>query len=63
MLLAVCVVAKVSNPKAVTKLQIGVKHKVANCKYRASKGDLLHIHYKVSTILKFANKTKLFITF
>lgn len=29
----------------VTKLQIGVKKRVENCKTRSRKGDVLHVHY------------------
>ena len=42
-------VAKVSaNKKQVTKLQIGIKKRVADCTRKSSKGDVLHIHYRVS---------------
>lgn len=32
------------------KLQIGIKKRVENCSYKTRKGDLVHIHYTVSTI-------------
>lgn len=34
--------------KKITKLQIGIKKRVDDCQRRASKGDILHIHYRVS---------------
>lgn len=36
-----------NNGKKVTKLQIGIKKRVDDCQHRSSKGDLLHIHYRV----------------
>jgi len=33
--------------KKVKKLQIGVKKRVENCERKSSKGDILHIHYRV----------------
>ena len=33
--------------KKIKKLQIGVKKRVENCDRKSSKGDILHIHYKV----------------
>jgi hypothetical protein len=36
--------------KKVKKLQIGVKKRVENCDRKSSKGDILHIHYRVSTV-------------
>ena len=35
--------------KPVTKLQIGVKKRVEDCKVRTKKGDSLQMHYTVST--------------
>nr|XP_046916244.1 peptidyl-prolyl cis-trans isomerase FKBP2-like [Dermatophagoides farinae] len=35
-----------NNDKKVTKLQIGIKKRVDDCQRRASKGDILHIHYR-----------------
>lgn len=37
-----------NNDKKVTKLQIGIKKRVDDCQRRASKGDILHIHYRVN---------------
>ncbi len=34
--------------KKIKKLQIGVKKRVENCERKSSKGDILHIHYRVS---------------
>lgn len=34
---------------AAQKLQIGIKKRVENCEIKAQKGDLVHIHYTVST--------------
>eukprot|EP00088_Acartia_fossae_P071430 TRINITY_DN9797_c0_g1_i10.p1 TRINITY_DN9797_c0_g1~~TRINITY_DN9797_c0_g1_i10.p1 ORF type:complete len:138 (-),score=34.02 TRINITY_DN9797_c0_g1_i10:139-552(-) len=34
-----------ASEKQVTKLQIGVKKKVADCTMRSKKGDKLHMHY------------------
>ena len=34
--------------KPVTKLQIGVKKRVEDCKMRSKKGDSLQMHYTVS---------------
>lgn len=39
------------NGKKVTKLQIGIKKRVDDCQRRSSKGDLLHIHYRVFIII------------
>lgn len=33
------------------KLQIGIKKRVENCERKSRKGDLLHIHYRVSGLL------------
>jgi hypothetical protein len=33
--------------RKVKKLQIGVKKRVENCDRKSSKGDILHIHYRV----------------
>ena len=45
----VCLVhAEDDPPKKPAKLQIGIKHKPDVCERRATKGDLLHIHYRVS---------------
>lgn len=33
--------------KKITKLQIGIKKRIENCEKRTSKGDIVHIHYKV----------------
>lgn len=34
---------------AAQKLQIGIKKRVENCEIKAQKGDLVHIHYTVSS--------------
>lgn len=39
-----CVYAE-DEPKK--QLQIGIKKRVADCKIKSKKGDLLHMHYKV----------------
>lgn len=33
------------------KLQIGVKKRVENCPVKTKKGDFLHMHYKVYSII------------
>ena len=39
---------KKKEKKPVTKLQIGVKKRVEDCKVRSKKGDSLQMHYTVS---------------
>ena len=39
--------------KKITKLQIGIKKRAENCSVRGSKGDTLHIHYRVSSASQF----------
>ena len=41
-------VEKKKEKKPVTKLQIGVKKRVEDCKVRSRKGDSLSMHYTVS---------------
>ena len=41
--------------KKIKKLQIGVKKRVENCDRKSSKGDILHIHYRVSHCHKLIN--------
>lgn len=51
-LLAACSVASAEDEKKkekVKKLQIGVKKRVDNCTLKSRRGDLLHMHYAVST--------------
>lgn len=40
---------KKKEKKPVTKLQIGVKKRVEDCKVRSKKGDSLQMHYTVIT--------------
>lgn len=40
--------ALAADKKDTTKLQIGVKKRVADCQTRSKSGDTLHMHYKVS---------------
>merc|ERR1711990_1372049 len=44
-LLPMMVVMCLGEEKKVTKLQIGVKKRVENCKMKSRKGDTLHMHY------------------
>ena len=41
---------KKKEKKPVTKLQIGVKKRVEDCKVRSRKGDSLQMHYTVSKL-------------
>lgn len=34
------------------KLQIGVKKRVDNCAVKSRKGDVLHMHYTVSALMR-----------
>ena len=36
------------SPKGARKLQIGIKKRPEKCERKSTKGDLLHIHYRVS---------------
>lgn len=41
--------------RKVTKLQIGVKKRADKCERKGSKGDVLHIHYRVSDLYPLRN--------
>ena len=49
---------KKKEKKPVTKLQIGVKKRVEDCKVRSKKGDSLQMHYTVS-ISRIAENSKI----
>lgn len=46
-----CANAQTSKPQ----LQIGIKKRVENCQVKTQKGDLVHIHYTVSTFDAFSS--------
>ncbi|EDO40282.1 predicted protein, partial [Nematostella vectensis] len=45
LVLSLVTASSAAEKKKVTKLQIGVKKKVKDCKRRSVKGDSLHMHY------------------
>lgn len=50
--LVVCLFAIVSAKESKSKkLQIGIKKRVENCTVKSKRGDLLHMHYAVWTII------------